>query len=195
MSIENSLYDGQLVCLAPIDHEKDAEIESRWTHNAEYMRLLYPEAARPLSPWQVKKRYEAIEKEMDENKNLFHFAIRLRTDDRLVGFAQIYWIEWANAVGVLRLGIGDPDDRRKGYGSDALQLLLRYAFDELNLYRLGAQVGEYNPVALQLFQRAGFVEEVRRRQALNRDGRRWDLIHLGLLRAEWSPLSPGPQEG
>lgn len=195
MSIENSLYDGQLVCLAPIDHEKDAEVESRWTHNAEYMRLLYPEAARPLSPWQIKKRYEAIEKEMDEDKNLFHFTIRLRTDDRLVGFGQIYWIEWANAVGALRLGIGDPGDRRKGYGSDALQLLLRYAFDELNLHRLGAQVGEYNPVALQLFQRAGFIEEVRRRQALNRDGRRWDMIHLGLLRSEWSPHPLDPQEG
>jgi RimJ/RimL family protein N-acetyltransferase len=195
MSIEKSLFDGDLVCLAPIDFEKDPEIESRWTHNAAYLRLIYPDAARPLSPWQVKKRYEAIEKEMEDDKNLFHFTIRLRADDRLLGFGQIYWVEWANAIGSLRIGIGDPDDRGKGYGSEALQLLLRYAFDELNLYRLGVQIGEYNPVALHVFRQAGFVEEVRRRQALNRDGRRWDLIHLGLLRSEWSPRPDSLKEG
>jgi RimJ/RimL family protein N-acetyltransferase len=64
--------------------------------------------------------------------------------------------------------------------------LLRYAFDELNLYRLTAVIPEYNPVAMQLFSKAGFVEEVRRRKALNRDDKRWDLINLGLLHEEWS---------
>ena len=72
-----------------------------------------------------------------------------------------------------------------GYGTEALQMLMRYAFSELNLFRLAALVPEYNQAAIHLFQKAGFIEEVRRREALNRDGRRWDLIHLGLLREEW----------
>jgi RimJ/RimL family protein N-acetyltransferase len=64
-------------------------------------------------------------------------------------------------------------------------MLLGYAFDELNLYRLTAVVPEYNQAALRLFENAGFVQEVRRREAINRDGRRWDLFHLGLLESEW----------
>ena len=185
MKINEPLFVAEAICLAPIDHEKDAEIESRWTHDAEYMRLISLEPALPQSAAQLKKRYEKIEKEQDEKKNLFYFTVRMRADDRLVGFARLYWIEWSNASGFVQLGIGDPNDRRHGFGTEVLRLLLRYAFDELNLYRLTAVIPEYNPVALHLFSRVGFVEEVRRRKALNRDGRRWDLLHLGILHEEW----------
>lgn len=46
-------------------------------------------------------------------------------------------------------------------------------------------VPEYNTAALSLLKKFGFVEEVRRRQALTRDGRRWDLVYFGLLNEEW----------
>ena len=155
------------------------------THDAEYLRLLQADIARPLSPAQVKKVYESIEKKVEEDKNLFYFTIRTRPDERLVGFARLYSISWSHSTGMLQLGIGDPQDRQKGYGCQALNLLLRYAFDELNLYRLTALVPEYNTGAVRFFEKSNFVVEVRRRQALNRDGRRWDLLHLGLLQDEW----------
>jgi RimJ/RimL family protein N-acetyltransferase len=56
---------------------------------------------------------------------------------------------------------------------------------ELNLHRLTAVIPEYNLPALALFQSFGFIEEVRRRQALERDGRFWDLMYFGLLTDEW----------
>jgi len=185
MEIQTPLFEGQLICLASIDHDNDPEIESQWTHDSEFMRMLYTEPMRPLSPTQVKKKYEAIEKDLEESKNLFHFTIRARLDDRLLGFASLYWIEWTNGAGMLKLGIGNRTDRGHGFGSEALRLMLRYAFTELNLHRLGATIPEYNPVAQHIFAKAGFVEEVRRRQAINRDGQRWDLIHVGILREEW----------
>jgi RimJ/RimL family protein N-acetyltransferase len=185
MKISDPLFVAENICLAPIDHEKDAELESRWTHDAEYMRLLSLGPAMPQSAAQLKKRYVEIEKEQDEKKNLFYFTLRMRADDRLIGFARLYWISWSNRGGFIELGIGDPGDRRHGYGTEALRLLLRYAFDELNLYRLTAVIPEYNPIALHLFFNAGFVEEVRRRKALERDGKRWDVIHLGILHEEW----------
>jgi RimJ/RimL family protein N-acetyltransferase len=191
MDIATQLFEGKLICLAPIDHDKDPEIESKWMHDPEYLRMLWTKPARPLSPAQVKKAYEAIEKEMDEGKSTFYFTIRMREDDRLVGFIRIYWIEWTNGNGWLELGIGDPNDRRHGYGSEALSLALRYAFAEINLYRLSAMVPEYNLAAMHLFTKAGFVEEVRRREALQRAGRYWDAIHLGLLREEWEAQVKG----
>jgi RimJ/RimL family protein N-acetyltransferase len=188
MSIDRSLFDGEQICFGPIDHDKDPEIESRWTHDASYLRLISLDPALPLSPERVKKRYEAIEKEQDEDKNLFYFALRMRSDDRLIGFAKLSWIEWSNGAGFAQLGIGDPKDRRQGFGTEALRMLLRFAFDELNLHRLTALIPEYNAVALHVFTKAGFVEEVRRRQSVNRDGRRWDLIYLGILQEEWHAL-------
>jgi RimJ/RimL family protein N-acetyltransferase len=139
----------------------------------------------PLSVAQVKKKYEAIEKEVEESKRLFHFTIRGKEDDRLLGFVRIEGIEWSHGIGSLKLAIGDPAERSKGFGSDALQLILRFAFSELNLYRVSAVVGEDNPEAMKFFKKFGFVEEVRRRKVLLRDGHTWDLIHLGLLKDEW----------
>jgi RimJ/RimL family protein N-acetyltransferase len=183
MSISDQLFESERLRLAPPDPEKDAELESKWTHDPDYQRLISAQPVRPLSPGQIKKRYEEAEKEKKHNQ--FVFALRTREDDRLIGFARLDHIEWNHAHGGLSLGIAAPDDRRKGYGSEALRLLLRYAFDELNLHRLTATVFEYNTAALSFFEKAGFVIEVRRRQALNRDGKRWDWLHLGLLREDW----------
>ena len=44
---------------------------------------------------------------------------------------------------------------------------------------------EYNQAVIVLLKKFGFVEEVRRRQAVERDGRRWDMLVFGLLRDEW----------
>jgi RimJ/RimL family protein N-acetyltransferase len=150
------------------------------------MRLYDIEPARPMSPAMVKKKYEKLEKDIEESKNMFYFAIRAREDDRLLGKAIISRIEWSNGNGWIELGIGSADDRRKGYGAQALQLLLRFAFAELNLYRVTARVQEYNEAAIALLKKFGFTEEARRRQALDRDGRRWDLLVFGLLKDEWA---------
>ena len=185
MSIDTQLFEGKLIRLAPIDHEKDPQVESLWTHDLTWMRALSRQPAIPLSIAQMKKRYEAIEKEVDESKRLFHFTIRGKEDNRLLGFVRIEWIEWTHGTCSLKLAIGDPLERSKGYGSEAMQLILRFAFNELNLYRLSAVMGEDNPQAKKFFKKFGFVEEVRRRKALMRDGQTWDSIHLGILRDEW----------
>ena len=183
--IQAQLFEGQEIRLGPIDHEKDPEVEARWTHDSDFMRMLDVAPARPLSAAMVKKQYEKLEKQMEEDKNFYYFTLRSREDDRLIGRAAIQWIEWSNGDGFIRLGIGAAQDRCKGYGSQALRMLLRFAFAELNLFRLSAIVPEYNTAAIGLLKKFGFVEEVRRRQSLERDGHRWDLLVFGLLSEEW----------
>lgn len=183
--IQTQLFEGKDIRFGPLDYEKDPEIEARWTHDSEFMRMMDTAAARPMSAAMVKKQYEKLEKQIDENKNQYFFAIRAREDNRLIGKAAIQWIEWANGNGFLRFGIGAEQDRRKGYGSQMMQMLLRFAFAEVNLFRLTAVVPEYNVAAIALLQKFGFIEEVRRRQSLERDGRRWDLLVFGLLKDEW----------
>lgn len=177
------LFEGEKIRFTAFDPEKDPEVFSRWSHDPEYMRLLDIEPVRPLSPFQVKKQYEAMEK--DKGRDLYYFVIRTRADDRVIGFVHLFWIEWNHGSARLKLGIGSPQDRGQGYGTEALNMALRYAFDELNLYRLTVMTMEYNTGAIRWLERAGFKPEVRRRQALNRDGRRWDVLSYGLLREEW----------
>lgn len=68
-------------------------------------------------------------------------------------------------------------------------MLLRVSFRELNLHHLEVVLPEYNVPALRFFEKHGFKIEVRRRQAVNRGGRRWDLISMAILRPEWEALN------
>lgn len=187
--IQTQLFEAQDVRFGPLDFETHPDIEARWTHDAEFMRLMELKPIRPLSPAMVRKQYEVLEKEMEEQKNLFYFTIRARENDQFIGKAVIEFVDWTNGNAYLRLGIGEPTFRRRGYGSQALSMLLRYAFSELNLYRVTAVVPAYNEGAIRLFQNFGFMEEVRRRRALHRDGEFWDVIGFGLLNAEWRESS------
>ncbi len=190
MNIQTPLFTGDRVMLSSIDQEKDAAVEAKWTQDAEYLRLLNTKPALPLSVAQVKKRYEKIEKDAEESKNMFYFAIRAKpaeneNAERLIGFVQLHWIEWNHGTGFIKIGLGDAEFRGKGYGTEAMRLILRYAFSELNLFRLAAVIPEYNQAALRLFHKVGFVQEVCRRKALKRDGQEWGLIHVGILKDEW----------
>jgi RimJ/RimL family protein N-acetyltransferase len=191
MNLNTHLFEGQLVYLAAINPELDAQLESGWTLDGDYQRMLGTDLVRPLSPVQLKKQYTEIEKEMDEKGNQFYFTIRhlplevVKEPGQLLGFARLDWIEWSHGVCSLSLGIGDPAERNKGFGTDALRLLLRYAFRELNLFRISAAVPAYNQAALRLFGKEAFKEEARRREVFHRAGKRWDGIHLGILREEW----------
>ena len=184
-TIESQLLEAQDVRLGPIDHETHPLIESKWTHDAEFMCQMELRPTHPLTPAMVREQYETVEKDVTELQNLSYFTIRVRDDDRFIGKALIEWVDRSAGNGYLRLGIGEPGFRRKGYGSQALSLLLSHAFDELDLYRVTAVVPAYNQGALRLFQKFGFMEEVRRRRVLYCAGELWDVIAFGLLNAEW----------
>ncbi len=185
MELATSLYTGRLVRLTRIEYDKDPETISVWTQQSAFLRALNVKPVQLLSPPQVRKQLEKIEKSVESEKNIFYFHIRPLQDERLVGCAKIYWINWPSGVGMLQFVIG-PSEQKKGYGADALALLLRFAFDELNLYRLMAILPEYNLAAIHLARKFGFMEEIRQRESIEREGRRWDALSFGLLRHEWS---------
>lgn len=174
------LFRGKLVRLvAPA--EADAATLSRWSENAEYLRALDTAYARPLSARALADRLNPEQ----SDPTWLEFHLRTLEDDRLIGFVGLHSIEWNNRAAMLGIGIGEPEYRGKGYGADALQVILRYAFDELNLYRVGLEVISSNVAAIRSYERLGFQREGARRGAVERDGRRHDLLIMGILREEW----------
>ena len=65
-----------------------------------------------------------------------------------------------------------------------MEVLLRFAFEELNLHRVNLSVFEYNPRAIRSYEKAGFHHEGRQRQVLHRGGKRWDMLYMGILKNE-----------
>jgi RimJ/RimL family protein N-acetyltransferase len=181
------LFTGELVRLVEADPQTAAEAFHRWALDSEYWRLL---ASNSPVPWSVKKIKEWIEKELDKTPaTSYSFLIRTLEDDRLIGEIGLDGIEWTHGDTFVGIGVGDRACWNKGYGTDAMRIILRYAFTELNLYRVSLDVFEYNPRAIRSYEKAGFKIEGRAREFLHRNGRRWDLIFMGILREEWQALT------
>ena len=88
----------------------------------------------------------------------------------------------------LGIMIGEKTCWSRGYGSDALTTLLRYAFSQLNLHRVELLVYDFNARARATYRKCGFVEEGARRSALFRRGGYHDFIVMAALRDEWEAL-------
>ena len=116
---------------------------------------------------------------------MYFFMIRTLEGNNLIGQLAFDGVQWPHADTFVSISIGEREYWDKGYGTDAMRVILRYAFIELNLHRVSLNVFEYNQRAVRSYEKAGFNHEGRVRQFLNRFGQRWDLIHMGILREEW----------
>jgi RimJ/RimL family protein N-acetyltransferase len=175
------LWRGRLVRLAAQDAEHDAETLSRWSYDSEYLRLLDTDVARPRTA----KFFEADVARRAERENGYLYNIRTLDGDRLIGFTSIWVVNWASAEGRVGIGIGERADWGRGYGTDAMQVLLRYAFAELNLARVSLEAFAENTRAARSYQKAGFTLEGVQRERVRRDGRRGDVVVMSILQEEY----------
>ncbi len=103
----------------------------------------------------------------------------------MAGFVRFPFVFWVHSSAWLRLAIADASILKK-FGREALDMALVYGFRELNLYRIETAFAAYQHDWIDLFESAGFLMEVRRRQVFFRNGSYWDALHFGLLHEEWT---------
>ena len=181
------IFTGQLVRLSAFDPEEMSKAFTRWYLNSEYFRLLNSSPHRMKS---AKSTIKWMEEEVVEmSLESYFFSIRTLEDDKLIGEIGLDVVNWPGRDAFVGLGIGETEYWNKGYGTDVMNVLLRFAFTEINLRRVSLGVFEYNPRAIRSYEKAGFRHEGRMRRLLNREGRRWDNLFMGILREEWLELN------
>lgn len=179
----NNLLEGSLVKLTAQDSEVMAKNFARWNQDTEWLRLLDTEPPRMPSE---KKWKEWLEKDLErDNHDAHFFAICTLESQTVIGFIGLFDLFQHHGDTLVAIALGERDYWGKGYGTDAMRIMLRYAFNELNLRRVGLIVFEYNPRAIRSYEKAGFVPEGRVREVILRDGKRWDFMYMGILREEW----------
>jgi len=174
-----NLFMGNRILLTAFE-EQDAEILAAFSEDTEYLRNLDTDFALPHSSAFFKADMEATL----QDRSMLNFAIRLH-DRTLLGFVALHSIEWNNRRATLAIGIGDKANQCNGYGSEAIQLILDYAFNELNLNRVGLDVISNNETAIQCYKKNGFTLEGTAREAVLRNGQKLNLIYMGILEDEW----------
>ncbi len=179
----NEILKGELVRLGAVDPEEFGKALTRWKRDSEFQRL----ADSGPSPLRSSKAIQKwLEKEAEEMGPGAHFfTIRSLDGDRLIGDIGLHVVNWGGRDAFVGIAIGERELWGKGHGTDAMRIILRYGFTEINLRRVSLTVFEYNPRAIRSYEKAGFRHEGRLRQFLNREGRRWDMLYMGILREEW----------
>lgn len=172
------IFAGKLLRLASPQAEDQVAL-ANWTQDDEYMRMLDDDPVRP----QTVANFASFSNPIDNDN--FYFHLRTLDDDQLIGFVVLFNLKWRNQTAEMAIGIGNKAYRGKGYGRDALSLILNYAFSELCLHRVGLTVLGYNTRAIKAYERVGFQHEGTYRQAIQRNGQRYDLLLYSILREEW----------
>jgi RimJ/RimL family protein N-acetyltransferase len=180
---QKDLFQGKLVKLS-VSRDTDAEEMAVWQEDSDYLRKVDTDIAYPKSPLLIKEQ----DLSRGLRTNSFEFRLRTIENDCLIGFVALHSIEWNNQSSLLAIGIGDTNYRRKGFGSEALRLILRYAFHELNLNRIGLDVISYNTPAIEAYKKVGFKVEGQMRNAVLRDGKPFDRMIMGILHDEWEDM-------
>jgi len=181
------IFTGKLVRLSAFDPDEMSKALTRWYLNSEYFRLLNSSPHRMKS---AKRTIKWMEEEVGEmSLESYYFGIRTLAEDKLIGETGLDVVNWPGRDAFVALGIGETEYWSKGYGTDVMNILLRFAFTEINLRRVSLGVFEYNPRAIRSYEKAGFRHEGRLHRLLNREGRRWDNLFMGILREEWLELN------
>ena len=169
---------GEHVILRAFERE-DAERCYRWMNDPSIVRTLksrYPIAFQNEAEW--------LDRAMRANVTERHFAIERKDDRNHIGNASIHDIDWVSRSAAFGLFIGEPSAWNRGFGSDAIRTLVRFAFDEMNLQKLRIQIFDYNDRAKHVLEAQGFVQEGRLRREFYRDGDYHDIVILSTFRGD-----------
>lgn len=169
---------GERIYLSPINPD-DAEQYCQWLNNLEltkYLSLAHQQIG-------VFKEKELLTRMIEQGNQVF--AIVDKATDQLLGNCSLFNLNLRNSIGELGIFIGESAYLDKGYGTEAINLLLDYGFNIYNLHNIMLEVYAYNTRAIKSYLKCGFQFAGRRREEKKIGGQRFDLLYMDILKDEF----------
>lgn len=113
------------------------------------------------------------------------FRAIIDVDGTAIGTIILTDIDFRNGSAEVHIKLASQENRGKGYGSDAVKALVKYAFEELRMNCIYSRVKEDNIPSQKMFEKCGFVKEGRLRSRVYRHGRFFDFFEYSILRSEY----------
>jgi RimJ/RimL family protein N-acetyltransferase len=168
---------GKHVILRPVE-ERDLRLLAEWRNAPENRRFFFSPFL--INPEGQKKWLEGLL--VDKNRIVHMVDTHEGESVGMIGLDKIDWRNRSAEGGQILL---PPDQRGHGYAEEAVSLMIKYAFEELNMHRLWAEVYSFNKGVLGWCQLFGFQKEGVLREAAFTGGKYHDKVIMGLLREEW----------
>jgi len=175
---------GELVWLRPVEPSDIVE-DSQFAGDAEVGHFLG--AKMPMSRAAAERMATEILSGVGQSG--YPYSICRLGEQRPIGTVFLRGVDKVNGSGVVGIFISDRRMLGKGYGTDALNVLLDFGFGELRMERIELEVFDYNPRAIRSYEKAGFRTEAILRHARFHRGRYHDVHLMAILRDDWAALS------
>jgi RimJ/RimL family protein N-acetyltransferase len=173
---------GKLVRLRAVELD-DLDRSFAWINDAEVTRYLAHQSAYPFSRAQEEEWIRGAVKRTQPPD--LTYAIETLEDARHIGSIGLHGMLNNAHKAELGILIGDKTCWNRGFGTDAIVTMLKFAFDHINLNRVVLEVHDDNARAIACYRKCGFIEEGLLRQDRYRDGEYGDTIVMGVLREEF----------
>jgi RimJ/RimL family protein N-acetyltransferase len=178
------IVPGEKVFLGPIRRDF-APFYRRWMNDLEVALTLNILRRLPMTEEDELDWFDSARRETNSKV----FTIYERPDDRPVGNVGLHDIDFHSGTAEVGLVIGERAVWGRGYATEALTLLVDYAFTVLGLNQVWLRYVAFNERARQVYDRVGFREAGRLREAARVGQRRYDLVFMDLLAREFrSPV-------
>ena len=184
-SYGDSILAGELIRLRGV-RDDDLPVLAAWEMD--------PGRLTTLSSWVVPPSEAAARERITRwsanDKDNLGFAIETLEDPPvLVGNVGLWGARPKDRCGTIGIALGREYVGR-GYGTDAMRVIVSYGFREMGLHRIQLGVAPFNPAGIRAYEKAGFVEEGRLRESVLHDGRWYDEVLMSVLDHEWAARRP-----
>jgi RimJ/RimL family protein N-acetyltransferase len=174
--MEDEMYYKKLIgkkCyLAPMD-ANDAEQFTEWFNDLELMVN--------IDLYHALINVDGERAFLSNPPNPHTYSIVDAEKDTLIGNCGLMDVDQLNRIAEVGILIGDKNYFDKGYGTEALRLLLDYGFKALNLHNVMLRVYDYNTRAIKCYEKIGFKKIGARREALHRNLEKHDVVYMDIL--------------
>ena len=173
------MLKGKNIILRPLKlSDWNKTIQWRNDFDIKQLAMMHPF---PVTEFLEKEWYEELLK--NKSNKIIYFTIA-EMDDSPLGYIFLKDIHQINRNCHLGIVIGDKIHRGKGYGEEAIKILLYYAFSALNMNKVIVEVVENNLNAIKLYKKLGFVEEGQLVQQFFSNGNFYTVLIMALFKAK-----------
>jgi len=177
-----TFIEGETIDFLPLKIE-NVNLYARWENNPKVR--LYSRNILPRTVEEMKKYLEPSDK---RPKNEVSFEIWHKKDKKIIGFGEVSDINWYNQQAYLGLLIGEPDYWGQKIGEEATRLLVEYAFNELNIFKLKASILVVNEGSWRCAEKNGFTRVATCKKDMYVNGEYLDNYVYSLLKEDWLKL-------
>ena len=174
------MLSGESVRLVILERRHLDDIVKGW-NNPEMRIHLGPYI--PNSREQEEKWMDSVQERMNRRKD-FYFAIERVSDDKFLGTTALHDVDWLSHSATLGITIHESEDWSKGYGTEAVELILDYAWKHLNLRRVELMVHAFNERAVRVYEKCGFSMIGTAHRKYYIDGKYVDTHYMEVIRED-----------